>query len=417
MSDRNYSIRPYDHDRDQENVDRIYREVGWLGASVPKARAEQRERFARDSVSFVAELDETPECYTATFPGTLCYHERDLAFNAVASVITSRIARKQGLASRLTARAVAQSALNGAVVSGLGMFDQGFYDKLGYGHGAYDTYAMLDPSNLNVPHCRRVPLRLTADDAEEMHAARLSRLRRHGAVSLTSSATTALMARRSDAAFGLGFRDQSGALTHHIWVNPDRTGSGPYRVLWMAYESLDQFVELLGLLRNLGDQVYLVRLVEPGGVQLQDFLDRPFRRHAEAKGGSFETYSSAVANFQYRILDVAKAMSAATTNEKVDAILRVVDPIEKSLIDSSWPGVAGDYAVSLGPESRAEAIKGQRPESIDISTDVGTLTRLWLGVLPATTLHGLGRLECSAEMALTLDSIFYRRLPHTDWPY
>ncbi|MFP4375957.1 MAG: GNAT family N-acetyltransferase [Spirochaetales bacterium] len=416
MSDQRYSIRPYEHDRDQEEVDRIYREVGWLGSSVPKARAEQRERFARDSVSFVAEINNTPECYAATFPGTYCYHGHDLAFSGVASVITSRIARKQGLASRLTARAVAQSALDGAVISGLGMFDQGFYDKLGYGHGAYDTYVMLDPANLNVPHCRRVPVRLSAEDAEEMHAARLTRLRRHGAVSLATSATTALMARRTDAAFGLGFRDDSGTLTHHIWVNPDG-GSGPYRVLWMAYSNLAQFVELLGLLRNLGDQVYLVRLVEPGGVQLQDFLDRPFRRHAEAKGGRYETYSSAVANFQYRILHVTKAFAAVSTGERLDATLRVVDPIEKYLINSTWPGVAGDYAISLARESRAEAIKGKREGGIDISADVGTLTRLWLGVLPASTLRGIRALECTEEMASTLDSIFYRGLPHTDWSY
>jgi hypothetical protein len=79
--------------------------------------------------------------------------------------------------------------------------------------------------------------------------------------------------------------------------------------------------------------------------------------------------------------------------------------------------VAGDYALSLGPSSSAEEIKGRRSGSVDISTDVGTFTRLWLGVLPASTLRGLGALECSSETAATLDSIFYRGLPHTDWPY
>jgi hypothetical protein len=352
----------------------------------------------------------------STFPGTFRFHNQDLSFSAVAAVITSRVSRKQGLASRLTAWAIAEAATAGAVVSGLGMFDQGFYDKLGYGHGGYDHYVMLDPSLLNVPHTRNVPVRLGPEDAEEMHRARMQRLRWHGAVTFTSSATTALMSRRSDSAFGLGFRDADGNLTHHLWINPDRAGSGPYKVLWMAYTNLSQFIELLGLLRNLGDQVYLVRLVEPGGVQLQDFLDRPFRRHAEAKGGSFETYSSAVASFQYRILDVPKAMDAVCSAVEAEFTLRLADPVERYLPEHSWPGVGGDYQVTLGETGGARAIPAT-PGGVDVSADVGTFTRLWLGVLPATTLRETGRLECNADTARLLDQAFFHEPPHTDWPY
>jgi hypothetical protein len=54
---------------------------------------------------------------------------------------------------------------------------------------------------------------------------------------------------------------------------------------------------------------------------------------------------------------------------------------------------------------------------VDVSADVGTFTRLWLGVLPATTLRETGRLECNADTARLLDQAFFHEPPHTDWPY
>ena len=421
MSDNRAHIRvvDYDLDSDREAVDRIAREAGWIGSSMPQKRADARDQFLRDGFSLLSELWGSAECYASALPGAFDYHGTQLPFSAVTSVITSRVARKQGLASRLTADLVAREAARGAVISGLGMFDQGFYDKLGYGHGGYDHYHMFHPVLLIVPYCRRTPVRLFADDFEEMHQARLARRTWHGAVTLHSPGMTHYMAHRSDASFGLGFRDGSGALSHHLWINPDRPASGPYKVLWMAYGTLDQFVELLGLLRNLGDQVYLARVIEPGGIQLQDFLDRPFRRHAEAKGGSFETYSTAVANFQYRLLDVEKAIAAVGARETLEFVLKLDDPIERYLDSEQWHGCGGTYVVRLGETSRAE--RASNPEyagkAPQLACSVGEFTRLWSGVLPAWTLRGLGKITCSEQLAASLDLVFGGALPHTDWLY
>jgi GNAT superfamily N-acetyltransferase len=410
----------YDSDADCEAVDRICREAGWIGSSMPKQRAEARSQFLRDGSALFSELAGTPECYASAMPGTFDFHGTALPFSAVTSVITSRVARKQGLASRLTASLVRRAAEEGAVVSGLGMFDQGFYDKLGYGHGGYDHYHMFDPALLNVPYCRRTPVRLSADDFHEMHDARLSRLTWHGAVTLHSPGMTNYMARRSDASFGLGFRDDSGKLTHHLWINPDRPASGPYKVLWMAYTDYSQFAELLGLLRTLGDQVYLTRVIEPGGVQLQDFLDRPFRRHAEAKGGSFETYSTAVANFQYRLLAIEPAIEATRCSDSLSFSLTLNDPIERYLDEGSWKGCGGTYRISLGPQSTAQKINGEAQTTEgtpELVCGVGDFTRLWSGVLPASTLRETGGVSCSQELASRLDVLFGGALPHTDWLY
>ena len=46
----------------------------------------------------------------------------------------------------------------------------------------------------------------------------------------------------------------------------------------MAYQTGEQFLELMALLRSLGDQVRLVRMNEPPGIQLQDLMIQPFKQ-------------------------------------------------------------------------------------------------------------------------------------------
>ena len=45
---------------------------------------------------------------------------------------------------------VRQPVAEGALVAGLGMFDQGYYDKLGFGSGAYSHRVAFDPARLSV---------------------------------------------------------------------------------------------------------------------------------------------------------------------------------------------------------------------------------------------------------------------------
>ncbi|HXG23005.1 MAG TPA: hypothetical protein VNJ09_00510, partial [Chthonomonadales bacterium] len=90
------------------------------------------------------------------------------------------MARKQRLASSLTARIVAEDAAEGALLSALGMFEQGYYDQLGFGTGSYDHYLGFDPAHLQISMKTRVPSRVTEDDWKAAHAARLARWRGHG---------------------------------------------------------------------------------------------------------------------------------------------------------------------------------------------------------------------------------------------
>ena len=416
MSENSPRIRPYRSDGDARFVERILLEVGWRKPSERKPEKAAREAFQNASDAFVAELSGEPECYVATMSGDYDYRGERLPFSAVTGVVTSRVARKQGLASRTTARALAAGAERGSVVAGLGIFDQGFYDKLGFGTGGYEHFVRVDPAALTVPYCRRTPVRLTTEDLPEMHAGRLARRRRHGSVSIHPEEFTDFQAVESELGFGLGFRDEeSGELTHHLYVHTDNGEEGPYRVIWMAYRTIAQFVELLGLLRNLGDQVYLVWLAEPEGVQLQDFIDRPFRRHRERRKGDFEVTNAATAVFQYRMLDVERAMAAAAQRRALPRfVMRVDDPASRYLHDhDGWQGVAGDYEVS---ETGAVRVDGRLAKP-DVVIGVGDLTRAWSGVVPVTTLRDTRGVRVGDDLAAALDGVFAGSQPRTDWLY
>jgi len=66
----------------------------------------------------------------------------------ITGVVTSRIARRLGAASKLTAHALAVGREAGSEVAALNMFDQGYYDRLGFGTGAFRT-----PSSSIPPRC------------------------------------------------------------------------------------------------------------------------------------------------------------------------------------------------------------------------------------------------------------------------
>lgn len=415
MSGSPYTIRRFVPGEDDDAVARILIEVGWGRPSDREERTRARRNFQNAADSFVAEVDGAAECYVSTMRGSYWYRDEAVPFSGVTGVVTSRVARKQGLASRTTARALADCALAGSVVAGLGIFDQGFYDKLGFGAGGYEHVATIDPVSLTVPYCRRTPVRLGAEDAPEMHAARLVRRRLHGTVALDAPETTAFTVQNSPTDFGLGFRDEAGTLTHHMWIHADTTGAGPYRVWWTAFTTVEQYVELLGLLRNFGDQVYLLWMTEPPGIQLQDFIERPFRTERLRRRGEYETTNRALANYQYRILDVERAFAIAA--RKVDLpsfTMRVGDPVTRYLSgDESWRGVGGDYRVdSSGAHRLAEPAT-----TIDLEIGVGDLTRAWLSVLPMSTLAAIGGVHVSPDLAKALDRAFAGPTPRTDWMY
>jgi hypothetical protein len=350
-------------------------------------------------------------------PGVIRYLDEDLPLSAVTAVLTSRIARRQGLAKRVTARVIAIDAAEGALVSGLGMFEQGFYNQLGFGTGPYEHWFSFDPAQLKVEYRARIPRRLTKKDWKIVHAASLARCRGHGGANIHSPELMQAEMGWSENGFGLGYHDgPRGELTHFFWCMPNGE-YGPYTIPFIAYQNRDQFLELMALLKNLGDQVRQVQLHEPAGIQLQDLLNQPFRHHWLSENGKYENRALALAYWQLRICDLPGCLvQTHLPGDTARFNLNLSDPIEKLLPDDvAWRGVAGEYVVSLGPSSAAE--KGRDASLPTLTASVGAFTRMWMGVRPASGLSITDDLSGPPELLDKLDRVLCLPQPKLDWEF
>jgi len=406
-------FRVYDAERDKEAAHRIWREVGWM----EDGNEEAADTFVQACRAMVAEVNGEAECLVLSAPGEICYLDETLSFAGVMSVTTSRVARKQGLASRLTARVLAADAADGALVAGLGMFEQGFYNQLGFGTGSYEHWVSFDPARLRIPIEARVPRRVTAGDWQAVHASLLARRRVHGSVSFAPAGIVEGELKFAKNGFGLGYGDgPEGELTHLLWCRA-KGEHGPYSVQWLSYQTLEQFLELMALLRNLGDQVRLVRMREPPGIQMQDLIAQPFKQRQITRRGEFEAAASAMAYWQVRICDLAGCMRHThLCRGPVRFNLRLSDPVERFLDEGApWRGIGGEYVVQLGPSSEAEP--GQDRSLPTLEASVGAFTRLWLGVAPASGLAVTDALAGPAALLADLERALLLPAPKVDWDF
>ncbi len=404
-------FRPYDPELDRDAVLRIWREVGWVDD-----QEEVLDLFLSDGKTLLADIDGSAECMVVMIPGTIRYLEEELPLAIVGGVTTSLIARKQKFASRLTALSVANGAAEGALVSGLGMFEQGFYNRLGFGTASYIHHVAFDPADIAIDAPARAPRRITADDWEAVHASRVSRRKGHGAVCAGSPKITRGEMVGDKKAFGLGYFDgPNGELTHHLWINPEDMGKGPYVVKWHAWQTREQFRELMGLLRSFGDQVGLVSMDEPQGVLLQDILRQPFRKQTLTEDSKLESKNTACAYQQVRILDLPGCMSQTHLQcADLQFNLELTDPIEKLLdADAPWHGISGEYAVSLGSES--SAARGAAPSLPTLTASVNAFSRMWFGVRPASGLAITDDIAGPPDLLRSLDAALRLPTPYMGW--
>ena len=408
------SYRPYDAGRDREAAYRLYQEIGWLKAG-QELSADLRMESGH---AIVADVRGEAECLATTAPGTLRYLENDLACVCVTGVSTSQIARRQGFARSATALVVAANVADGALVAVLGVFDQGFYDQLGFGSGPYEHVIAFDPAELKVRVRPRVPRRLKVDDWEAVHAARLARARSHGSLNIDSPQWTHGRMILLPNGLGLGFSDERGnGLGHHFWGVQETVGYGPLNLDWFVFDTRDQFLELLAVLKSLGDQVRLVRMREPPGIQMQDLISHPLRLWLGPGTANLNANTSAVSYWQMRICDLPGCMAETNLGgEKLRFNLTVTDPIERFLEPNApWRGVGGKYVVTLGPTSSAELGRDQSLPTLRAS--VGAFTRVWLGVRPATGLALTDELDGPPELLRGLDRALRLPEPRPDWDF
>lgn len=134
-------IRSYDPEQDLQHVQRIWRDIGWTDSEHEDVAL---GKFVASGNSEVALVDGEAEAMAVWSRGSFSYNGKLLPTGLVTGVATSRIARRKGLAGALTGSAIAHAAQDGCALAMLGIFDQGYYDKFGFGSGSYDHWIKFD---------------------------------------------------------------------------------------------------------------------------------------------------------------------------------------------------------------------------------------------------------------------------------
>jgi hypothetical protein len=246
----------------------------------------------------------------------------------------------------------------------------------------------------------------------------LNRRRCHGACNLTPPEITQEELGEPGEGFGLGhFDGPGGTLSHCLWVRA-KDEHGPYNVRWLVFHTREQLHELLAVLKSLSDQVHLVGMHEPSGIQLQDLLVRPLTAGRITAGSRYASRIRTGTYYQFRMLDVPGCL--ARTHLPCTSTLRfslqLADPIETRLPDDSpWRGCGGEYVVALGESSSAE--RGQDSGLPTLNATVNAFTRLWLGVQPATGLAITDDLSGPPELLEALDRTLRLPQPDADWDF
>jgi len=412
------NFRTFDYKRDQQAVHRIWRETGWIDHG-DKDDEEYLDYFLSDCRALVADISDEAECLAVSVPGSIRYLQKDIPLSAVTAVTTSHVARRQGFASLLTARLIAEDAEQGLDVAALGMFEQGYYTRLGFGTGPYQHFLHFDPADLQVSCEADVPLRLSVADYQDVHQALIQRWRSHGGVNLQSAQLVRAEMGWTEKPFGLGFRDSAGELTHFIWGKAQGE-TGPYVINSMAYRNREQLLELLALLVGLSDQVVSVHLREPSHLQLQDLLKTPLRSLNVSRGADSRLGATHRSNayWQLRINNLASCLANTSLpgRKTLSFNLTLTDPITKYLsAQQNWRGAGGEYTVHLGEE--CEAVRGHTAGLSLLEASVPGFSRLWLGSACATALIIVGDIAGSEELITQLDQTLSLPLPNMDWDF
>ncbi len=409
-------IRDYRASKDLRAVRRIWKECGWI-KNIEEDGTFVEPFFEAADDALVGILDGEAECAVHGANGDITYQDECLPMGGVMAVTTSRVARKRRFAARATAELVARQAISGMAVSALGMFDQGFYNQVGFGTGSYEQHIRFDPATLTIDSDFRPPRRLEAKDFAAVHAAMCHRRRTHGSVSFPNADILKAELNWIEEPFGLGYFDgPNGELTHFIFGTA-KAEHGPYEITWQAWQTPTQLFELLALIRSLGDQVYSVSMLEIGDLQIQDLLRQPIRNRLSNEKGEYRSGSDSLAYWQIRMLDLPHCLGKTSLpGPDVRFNLTLTDPIEAQLPpNASWKGIGGEYVVRFGEQSSAES--GRDSSLPTLSASVGAFSRLWLGIRPASSLAITDDLQGEESLLNGLDRTVRPPRAHPGWDF
>ncbi len=410
-------IRDYQTDTDLEPLFNLLREIHWVDK---EDSMQDLDKFLKSGRTIIGSVNGSLECLTGSYTGSMRYLAEDIPLSAVTYVATGLAVRRRGLAKRLTANLLANDALDGASLAMLGVFDQGFYDKIGFGSGAYQFNVRCDLGDMRtVKPVKKLPpaIRLTHNDAHSMHSAMLKRKRGHGSCNIFTHSFTEYECKSTKNSFGLGYKDTNGQLTHFLFGEIEDE-DGPLFVTMMAWQTQEQLIELLSLLSTLGDQICIANFVQPRDIQIQDLLTRPLKNYETRGNDKYSTGISAISEWQVRILNLQDCMSKThIPNKSYEFNLLLKDPISAQLSQElHWQGLGGEWTVGIGRESYAK--RGFSDKLPNVKASIGAFTRLWIGSATASGLSVTDDLSAEPCVIEKLDELFSQiPMPMREWGF
>ena len=384
-----------------EKVIFLLKEAGWL------ERDSDRDAFIsylnrQGASTVVAAVDSKIEgLAVAEHNASMNYMFQTVNLTVIDTVCASGVSRGMGVASMLVARQLANAADNGLHLASLGVFDQGFYDRLGFGSCIAEPLFCFDPLQLICKQERRTPERLGEDNFLEIYECLLNGVEAHGVVRISNPEWLKLQLKKDNIS-SFGFRNKCGKLTHFISIKEiSKIAIG---VVFCSFSCSEEFFDLLSLLRSFGDQIYSIYMTSPPKINLSDCLLRPTRFDKTQKRDK----TTCRVRTQFRILDLFECIEKVKlpSSEKVSFNLRISDPLTDYLsegggINCDWRGVSGEYVIHLGEESFAERGRDNTLEYMEAS--ISAFTRLWLGVAQASTLCFTDEMSAPAKLLSKLD--------------
>lgn len=404
----------YNKEKHLEKCISIWMDVGWL----MQGQEELANLWFDSADALVGEHDNEAVALGLAHSGTFCHtaHSQDLSFCAISAVTVAFHGRKLGFAGTLTAELLAWGAERGEVFAGLGMFEQGFYDRLGFANFPYTRIAEFRPSELILSGSfSSDPVRLSKQNWQEIHQSRINRLRFHGSVNLAPVITRADM-EINKKTFAIGFRNTNGEMTHHYVVRSVRGEHGPMSIIWMAFQTQLQFKDILLSIKSFGDQIDIVSLQEPSGIQFQSLLRKPISTNRQSANSAGHKAGIRTGSWsQGRILDVEKCINGMNcVGKECNFNLILTDPIEKYL-DSSleWRGCGGEYTIRFSSQSN---VKRGITEGLPVmKCSVNTFSKLWTGTVKASMLPYTDQITAPSSLLEKLDKTLSLPEPFFDW--
>ena len=406
------SVRRYNPDKDARHIHRIWTDSKWID---DKEMYPIVDAYHKEANVWLGEVEGEVGTVVSTSPGSFNYNGIELPMTAITGVTAGLEFRRLGLAAKATTKAICDAYERGATIATLGAFEQGYYEKLGFGNFSTDSFITFDPHNLAVSTKHRRAIRLTKEDSDRMHAARLNRFKQHGTCDLHLPATTKFEIGYHKDSISLGF-ETGGELTH-FFLGTLKGEHGPFRMEMFVYQNADQLLELLALLKTLSDQIRIVEMTSPLGIKMQEFLEFPMRHREVTEGSKYENSTVSYSFFQARILRLEECVKASKfQGSSIQFNLHLEDPIEKYLdSEESFKGCAGDYCVELGEKSTA--VPGQNSEWPSLSCTINTFTRLWSGARSASSLLATDGLKADPDLVKGLDQLIRFQELKTDWDF